>query len=214
MTANAEALRMFRCKTIDNIQCNIKKIRPDYTEGVFCLGIYLKEVCRLTGCEGEKILSLLIEQSFRKLSVFFEVRENNGQYTLYWNYEVMPEEFIPVLRKYAEDNMLEKVTLLQLLEDEGAMNEVSKLCKTYSCILDPDEIGIVNLFAENGLPEIDRRKPRGLDGHSYELNCYALEKEFKCWCVLPKEWKELEKLIELFVQKAGLDKKYLSYGVV
>lgn len=177
------------------------------------MGIYLKEICRLTGCEGEKILSLLIEQSLRTLSVYFEVRENNGNYTLYWNYEVTPEEFFPVLKKYADDNMLGNVTLPQLLEDEGAMNEVSKLCKTYSCILEPGEIDIVNLFVENGLPDIDRKKPHGLDGHSYELNCYALEKEFKCWCVLPKEWKELEKLIELFIQKAGIAQKYLSYGV-
>lgn len=185
----------------------------DKIEEVFCLGIYLKEACRLTGCEGEKILSLLIEQSFRTLSVFFEVRENNGKYTLYWNYEVTLKELIPVLSKYADDHMLGNVTLPELLENEGAMNEVSKLCKTYSCSLESYEIDIVNLFAENGIPDIDRRKPHGLDGHSYKLNCYALKKEFECWCVLPKEWKELEKLIELFIQKAGLDQKYLSCGV-
>ena len=46
------------------------------------MGVYVKEFYPMQGCKGEKILSLLTEQSMRTKSVYFEVYHSDGK----WKY--------------------------------------------------------------------------------------------------------------------------------
>lgn len=172
------------------------------------MGVYVKEFCPLQGCKGEIVLSLLIEQSLRTKSVYFEVYNSVGEWNLYWNYEISPVDFLPVMKKYAKKG----ATLQEAMEDEMVVGEVSKLAKTYVCHLNEDDITIIKRIAEKGLPDVNRKKPQGLDGHSYEIKLYNIEKEYRCWCVVPEEWGDLIPLIELFVAKADLNERYLIDG--
>ena len=168
----------------------------------------------MSGCEGEKVLSLLIEQSLRPPSVYLEVRKRDDNWLLYWNYELPVSELLSTLKEYAkEHHMSDNVTLQELFKNKDAMQEVSKHCKTYSCELSSEEIKVIEDIATNGLPEIDKRKPQGLDGHSYELICYDIGKEYRCWCVLPKEWERLISLIDVLCRKAELSDIYFAYSV-
>lgn len=173
------------------------------------MGVYVKEFYPMQGCKGEKILSLLTEQSMRTKSVNFEVYHSDSEWNLYWNMEIPPIDFLPVMKKYAKKEAI----LQEAMKDEIVLREVLKLSKTYVCQLSVEEVAIIKRIVEKGLPDLNRRKPQGLDGHSYELKLYTSEKEYRCWCVIPKEWKELIPLIKLFVAKAELNERYLIDGI-
>lgn len=56
--------------------------------------------------------------------------------------------------------------------------------------------------------------PQGLDGHHFTFTFYENEKEYDCWCVIPKEWEHIEPVVDLFVSIAGLDESYKVTGVM
>lgn len=173
------------------------------------MGTYLKKDYPLHGCKGECILSLLIEFALNIKSVYFEVHNSDDEWNLYWNYELLPDEFIPVMQQNAKKG----ATFTEALKDENVIRELSKLSKTYSCKLDIGDITTIKDFIKEGLSEVNRRRPHGYDGHMYKIQFHNIEKEYRCWCVIPKEWENLNPIIELCVKKANLSDRYLASGI-
>ena len=137
------------------------------------MGLYFKEFYPLHGCKGKCVFSLLIEFALKTKSVYFEVHNSDDEWNLYWNYELLPNELIPVMQQNAKKG----ATFTEALKDENVIRELSKLSKTYSCKLDIDDITTIKEFIKKGLSEVNRRMPHGYDGHIYKIQFHNIEKE-------------------------------------
>ena len=172
------------------------------------MGTYIKEFSPIEGCVGNQIMTMLIELSFGK-SVYFELYEADHNWTIYWNYEVRPAEFLPVMKQYAKPEM----TLKDAVEDQKIQKKISELSHTFSKDLGEDEIALIKSIIAQGFPELSRRKPQGLDGHSYCFTIGGDDKEYSCWCVIPKEWSHIRTVIDLFADIADLSDDYRISGI-
>ena len=170
------------------------------------MGTYLQEYYPLQGCKGEKIMTVLIGQSFRKKSVYFEIYFNE-EWVVYWNYEFPMEELLPIIKKYSSKEFI----LQDNVRNKKIVKEVAVKNKTYSFTLDKNEISYFQKVVRSGLPKPREKIRRGLDGHFYDVKLCQLNREYICWCTLPYEWQDLNTIINILVERANLDTQYKAY---
>jgi len=173
------------------------------------MGNYIKEFSPIKGSKGNRIMTMLIEHSFRVKPVYFEVYEDDDNWKLYWNYGISPEEFLPIMKRHATPQM----TWADAMNNQTIINEIRELSYTYSKELNENEVNLIKLFISKGFPELSRMKPLGLDGHHYIFTLGGNNTEYRCWCVIPREWKHIDSIIDLFVDIAGLDDNYRISGI-
>lgn len=171
------------------------------------MGTYIHEFYPLQGCKGERMMSVLIGQSFRSKSVYFEIYKLDKKWMVYWNYEIPVDNLIQIMKKYGKKGG----TLPDIIENETIMKEIFKLNKTYFFELNEDEITYFQKIIQTGLPELKEKIRWGFDGHHYEVKICPCNKEYKCWCLLPYEWKQLNIIIDILVDKAELNSDYRAY---
>lgn len=162
--------------------------------------------------DDELLLYLKITSSFFPY-VFFKIyRNKSNDFIVYWRKTLADKEFF--LRLDSELSDVVKSTknikeLYQTTEYKSFLNRHSPINKV---ILNSYQKTLVTNLMNNGLSK-EINKPYGCDGHSYFLELYYPEpQKFHCWCILPKEWKCLEMVINFLVKEiAQLD--YSRYGV-
>ena len=172
------------------------------------MGVYVKELYPIESDTGNRIMTLLIEHSFLK-SVYFEIYDAGNGWKIYWNYEISPEEFFPVVREYVKPEMI----FSDLVQDKTIQSKIRVLSHTFSKDLGEDEIAIIKDVISQGFPELTRRQPLGLDGHSYIFSIEGIEGEYRCWCVIPEEWSHIKSVIDMVIDIASLDDKYRISGI-
>lgn len=162
--------------------------------------------------DDELLLYLEITSSFFPC-VFFKIyRNKNNDFIVYWRKKLDDNEFFTRLDNELSDIIkhTENINeLYQTTEYKAFLNKHSPINKA---VLNDYQKTLVTDLINNGLnKEVDM--PHGCDGHSYMLKLYYPEPErFYCWCILPKEWKYLEDVINFLVKEvAGLD--YSKYGI-
>jgi len=172
------------------------------------MGTYIKEFSPIEVYAGNRIMTMLISLSFGT-SVYFEIYGDGNDWKIYWNFEIHPNEFLPVMKKYAKPGMM----LLDAMEDQTIISKVRELSHTFSKDLSSDEVALIKDVISKGFPELTRRKPQGLDGHSYIFTLDSDDTEYSCWCVIPEEWAHIVSAIDLVVDIAGLDDNYRIDGI-
>ncbi len=172
---------------------------------------YIKEFSPIKDSVGNRIMTMLIEHSYRIKPVYFEVYEDDNNWRIYWNYGISPEVFLPIMKRYATPQM----TLMDAMKNQTIINEIRKmeLSYTYSKDLNENEVSLIKQLISKGFPELSKMKPQGLDGHHYIFTIGDDNTEYYCWCVIPEEWKHIDPIIDLFVDIAGLDDNYRIDGI-
>ena len=158
---------------------------------------------------GNLRLVLEIQCSFCAPALF-EVFEENDSFTVYWRKCLKDRDLI---NQIIADPILnsKKMPLNELYKSPEYSEFLNKILPVSKYVLDERQKSIVTSLLENGLDK-EVKKHYGHDGHSYELKLYRPNEEiFRCWCVVPDEWKDFKNVIDLLVNEiSGLDD--LRYG--
>lgn len=157
---------------------------------------------------GKKLIQIEISCSFCE-SMYFQICENENNYTAYWRSE--PE------RHKRNEFMAKSVCLfpeLMPLSELAKTTEYKELLQkyspVYSAVLNEHQTNTVRTFLETPLDK-HIHKPCGRDGHSYCIEVYCPEYiRYHCWCMLPQEWNILADVINILVDISKADRQ--KYG--
>ena len=164
------------------------------------MGVYLKEFSPIKGAKGNQKMTMLIERSHKAKSIYFEVYEDENDWKVYWNYEIGPDQFLPIMSQYANP----KITINEAFNNPQIISKISELSQTHIKVLNENEIGIIQDLLNRGFPPVLGGMPQGLDGHSYIFTINGEENEYRSWRVLPKEWEHVKPVIEQLVNIAEM----------
>lgn len=160
-----------------------------------------------------KIMNLVIGTSVRPAhDVCVQIHETiDGRYKAYYKFAPGTKELITAVQDYAQENGLNSRRSWN-----DALNKAAKagVLRSLSPVMDFDlsnqEEKTVDELYEEELPD-GVKKIQGLDGHMFFLTLYKeKDLDYSTWCVVPPEWKRLYDVINMIVDRIGLEKDY--YG--
>ena len=173
---------------------------------------FLPEFHRLTIDESDGLLmTVLIGLSVRRRDVYFELHRVKDRYKLYWCFETFLDE---IYRHYVDNGGNEKIPFEEFLNSREIQEAEQKRTVQDSCYIETEDEEFLSNFLKNGLMDLDRHVPMGLDGHHYIITIKGdPDREYYAWCVIPKEWCELKTLVEILRKYAGLSERYSVSGI-
>lgn len=162
------------------------------------------------------IMDLIIEPSFSN-AVCFQVHEmENDSFKLLWNFGMVGREIVHLMKEYAQVNDIDLKTFIAKVFDSEDFAAFMKqhAPEIFIVDLDADDMNLINAVVNANWSFKEYRC--GLDGHHYRIKIYGEQlREFKCWCVIPKEWNELIPLVDRLIEIAKLEPLscYAVHGV-
>ena len=164
------------------------------------------------------IMYLIIEPSFAKAGCFQVHEMEADSFKLFWNYELRPKEYVPLIKKYFEinsDKIAPKMSIAEFFfGKEFAAFMRQHTPEIFVADLNANDMALVAAVVNADWQYVKYRC--GLDGHSYTIKIYGEEvREFKCWCNIPKAWSELIPLVDRLTEIAKLEPRdcYEVHGV-
>ena len=161
-------------------------------------------------------MDLTIEPSFAK-AVCFQVHETEiDSYQVFWNCGLVGREISSLLVEYAKLNEIDIRTAFAEILDSTDFNEFMRTNAPpiQSVDLDADDMALVDAVVNANWQDMKYRC--GLDGYSYTIKIYGAQiREFKCWCTIPEQWRELIPLVDRLIEIAKLEPRdyYEVHGI-
>lgn len=161
---------------------------------------------KMTDTAGRLMLSLLIEQSLRIPSVYFEIYKEESDWKLYWRYQLDSKTFQDIYKEYYQPG----TTSLDLLSNEEYCKKVSEESKTHS-LTGNNYASLFEDLVLNGLPKHSSPNHTQRDGHSYIMTIFPSGECYYCGMNIPDKWSKLSELVTILAELAQLEEYYLPY---
>lgn len=151
------------------------------------------------------ILDLRISDGYEK--VYFQVHliENKGV-VLYWNHARFGGEFVKLARNFRDRNLSNESVFEDIINHPDFSDYIREhFISFYNAVLNDEQQTVIKNVLTADIP-MDVTYPKGRDGFHYALTIYGeQERTYTSWCILPKEWRVMVPMINMFVELANLN---------
>ena len=134
----------------------------------------------------------------------------DGSIRTFWRKAVPERKFAEyagtIARKYYEGKQMH---LKELILTDEYKKEIAFISPINEVSLSDEELRRIIELVKMGIPD-DYKKIRGLDGHSYDI-WFENSKRYSLWCWVHKSLEPIAAVINLLVDRAGLDRE--MYGM-
>ena len=152
--------------------------------------------------ETDKGIKLVIQPSFDPAYAFYFLQTGDEWIVKHF----MAIELNALWDIIRENDIWNKRSLAELMKIEEFKSLALSQIYVRSWQIEGKTAKLLQNIYDNGLPDTEKF-PSGFDGHSYEMTFLGKEGSYRCWCALPPEWGSLEKLIDICVKEAKLDRR-------
>lgn len=170
------------------------------------MGIYDHELYGMQIDSKEKVMSVLIQRSFKE-SLCIEIHKmHDDQMKLYWNKEINIYKIIEYRKNHEFAG-----SLLDLGKDKGFQEFVKENYPVRCGVLSAEQANKIHGLCQKGLPGSNKER-WGLDGFSYNISLG--DKEYESWCVVPESWKPFVEVLRMLLDITDIEHKeeYLPTG--
>ncbi len=152
------------------------------------------------------IMDLIIEPSFAKTACFQVHETADNSFKLFWNFGMVSREIISPLMEYAK---LNKIDLRTPMTKVCCSEDFAEFMRQNAPPINIADLSADDMALVDAVDNADWRDVKyrcGLDGHDYTVKIYGEPiREFKCWCVIPKEYGALIPLVDRLIDIAKLE---------